>query len=398
MSIFSGSLTGRGHALEPAHRAQADVEVEFLAQRDVERADAAADRRGQRALDRDDVVLEDRQRLLGQPDVRAVDLGRLLAGVDLHPVDLALAAVGLGDRGVDDLDHHRRDVEAGAVALDVRDDRLVRNVEAKIRVDGDLLAAGRDLDVLVTRHGVSLKDCRGIASYAARVAACATLAGGNTGSAANRRLSLISPDPATPRARPAPSASRGDAGVVLLQQALRRAVPVLAPTAAASRRSPTSSTLPGFYPAGRLDADSEGLVVLTADGALQARHRRPAAQARQDLLGPGRGRPRRRSSSPRCAAASRCGDFVDGAGAASEVIAEPPGLWPRHPPIRVRKAIPTAWLRAHADRGQEPAGAPDDRGGRPADAAAHSPGGRSVDGRGPRARCLARRTRRHRML
>jgi hypothetical protein len=61
------------------------------------------------------------QRLLGQPDVGAVDLGRLLAGVDLHPVDLALAAVGLGHRGVDHLDHHRRDVEAGAVALDVRE-------------------------------------------------------------------------------------------------------------------------------------------------------------------------------------------------------------------------------------------------------------------------------------
>jgi hypothetical protein len=39
------------NALEPAHRAQADVEIEFLAQRDVQRADAAADRRGQRALD-----------------------------------------------------------------------------------------------------------------------------------------------------------------------------------------------------------------------------------------------------------------------------------------------------------------------------------------------------------
>ena len=120
-------LHRRGHALEPAHRAQADVEVELLAQRDVERADAAADRRGQRPLDRDHVVAQDRERLLRQPHVGPVDLGRLLAGVDLHPVDPALAAVGLRHRGVDDLDHHRGDVDARAVALDVGDDRLVRD-------------------------------------------------------------------------------------------------------------------------------------------------------------------------------------------------------------------------------------------------------------------------------
>ena len=69
-----GLLHRRGHALEVAHRAQADVEVELLAQRDVQRADAAADRRGQRALDRDDVVLAAICSVSSrQPDVRAVD-------------------------------------------------------------------------------------------------------------------------------------------------------------------------------------------------------------------------------------------------------------------------------------------------------------------------------------
>jgi hypothetical protein len=91
------------------------------------------------------------QRLFGQPDVGAVDLGRLLAGEDLHPVDLALAAVALGDRGVHHLQHHRGDVEAGAVALDVRNDGLVGHVEREVGIDRDLLAAGRHLDVLV--HG-----------------------------------------------------------------------------------------------------------------------------------------------------------------------------------------------------------------------------------------------------
>jgi predicted phosphoribosyltransferase len=93
-------------------------------------------------------------RLVRQPDVGSVDLGRLLAGVDLHPVDLPLAAVGLRDRRVDDLDHHRRDVESRAVALDVRNDRRVGDGEAVILVDGDLLATGRDLHVLVG-HGLS---------------------------------------------------------------------------------------------------------------------------------------------------------------------------------------------------------------------------------------------------
>ena len=77
-----GLLDRRGHALEVLDGAQADVEVELLAQRHVQRADAAAHRGGQRTLDGDHVVLQDLQRFLGQPDIRTVDLGGLLAGVD----------------------------------------------------------------------------------------------------------------------------------------------------------------------------------------------------------------------------------------------------------------------------------------------------------------------------
>src|SRR5690606_36394176 len=81
--------------------------------------------------------------------VRTIDPGRLIAGIDLPPVDLALAAVRLGYRRIHHLEHHRRDVHAGAITLDVRDDRLVGHVEREILADADFLPLGRDFDVLV---------------------------------------------------------------------------------------------------------------------------------------------------------------------------------------------------------------------------------------------------------
>ena len=64
-------LHRRGHAGEVAHRAEADVEVEHLPQGDVERADAAADGRGQRALDADEVLLERVDGVVGEPVVES---------------------------------------------------------------------------------------------------------------------------------------------------------------------------------------------------------------------------------------------------------------------------------------------------------------------------------------
>src|SRR6267378_4209251 len=142
------ALHGRGHALEVLHRAQADVEVEHLAQRHVERAEALADGRGERALDGHQVFADDVERLLGQQvrrAVLAVDLGRLLARVRLRPGDLLPAVIGLLHGGVEDPDRRPPDVGPGAVALDEGDDRVVRHAQLTV-VDRDLLAL-RDRDL-----------------------------------------------------------------------------------------------------------------------------------------------------------------------------------------------------------------------------------------------------------
>jgi len=99
---------------------------------------------------------------------------------------------------------------------------------------------------------------------------------------------------------------------------------------------------PGVYPAGRLDADSEGLVVLTDDGGLQARIADPRHKLEKTYWVQVEGTP----DAAQLAALARGVALPDGLTrpARVAVIEEPAGLWPRDPPIRVRRAIPTAWL------------------------------------------------------
>ena len=100
--------------------------------------------------------------------------------------------------------------------------------------------------------------------------------------------------------------------------------------------------VPEVYPAGRLDADSEGLVLLTDDGALQARIADPAHKLPKTYWVQVEGLPDEAVlGTLRAGVTLR--EFKTRP-AEARLIAEPPGLWGRQPPIRVRQRIPTAWL------------------------------------------------------
>jgi len=104
------------------------------------------------------------------------------------------------------------------------------------------------------------------------------------------------------------------------------------------------------YPAGRLDADSEGLVVLTDDGALQARICDPRRKLAKTYFAEVEGSP----TDAALAALARgvdLGDFVT-APAAVRVVAAPAWLWPRDPPVRFRKNVPTTWLELAITEGK----------------------------------------------
>ena len=108
--------------------------------------------------------------------------------------------------------------------------------------------------------------------------------------------------------------------------------------------------LPGVYPAGRLDFDSEGLMLLTDDGDLQARISHPRHKMVKTYLAQVEGIP-----GPEALQALRRGvQLKDGRTrpAVAEVVDEPGWLWPRNPPIRQRKHIPTRWIRLEIREGR----------------------------------------------
>lgn len=107
---------------------------------------------------------------------------------------------------------------------------------------------------------------------------------------------------------------------------------------------------PGVYAAGRLDADSEGLLLLTDDGGLQHRLADPRHKEKKTYLVQVE-----REPDEAALAALRgpldLGDFVTRPCEARR-IDEPDWLWPREPPVRFRKQVPTAWLEIRLTEGK----------------------------------------------
>ncbi len=107
--------------------------------------------------------------------------------------------------------------------------------------------------------------------------------------------------------------------------------------------------IPGVYPAGRLDRDSEGLLVLTDDGRMQAQIADPRHKAAKTYLVQVEGAPTDADLQP-----LRDGvTLKDGPTKPAGVrLIDPPALWDRVPPVRFRKSVPDRWIEVTLREGR----------------------------------------------
>jgi 23S rRNA pseudouridine2457 synthase len=106
--------------------------------------------------------------------------------------------------------------------------------------------------------------------------------------------------------------------------------------------------VPAVYPAGRLDRDSEGLMVLTDDGRLQARLTQPRSKTPKTYWAQVEGTP----TSDQLDALRAGVTLKDGPTRPAKVEVFEPEIWPRVPPIRVRKSIPDTWIKLTITEGR----------------------------------------------
>ena len=106
----------------------------------------------------------------------------------------------------------------------------------------------------------------------------------------------------------------------------------------------------GVYVAGRLDADSEGLLILTDDGRLQAKIADPKHKLEKTYWAQVEGIPDE-AALDRLRAGIALPDFTAKPAKVRQIV-EPAGLWPRDPPIRFRAAIPVSWLEIRIAEGK----------------------------------------------
>lgn len=104
------------------------------------------------------------------------------------------------------------------------------------------------------------------------------------------------------------------------------------------------------YPAGRLDYDSEGLLLLTDDGRLQARISQPKSKITKTYWAQVEGQASDEQLAELCTGVT----LRDGSAAASfaQTISQPDGLWDRDPPIRYRKSVADSWIELGISEGR----------------------------------------------
>lgn len=107
--------------------------------------------------------------------------------------------------------------------------------------------------------------------------------------------------------------------------------------------------VPGFYPAGRLDKNSEGLLLLTNDGSLQHQLSHPKFNKNKHYWVQVEGTPSDASLKPlRQGLRIKQTQFLP----AQVQPIDPPSVWPRTPPVRFRQSIPTSWLEIVLQEGK----------------------------------------------
>lgn len=109
-------------------------------------------------------------------------------------------------------------------------------------------------------------------------------------------------------------------------------------------------SIPNIYPAGRLDADSEGLVLLTNDGKLQHKISHPESKQPKTYLAQVEGIPNATLLN-KLHQPIDLGDFVT-QGCEAKQVQEPEWIWDRDPPIRNREHVPTSWLAITLSEGK----------------------------------------------
>ena len=107
--------------------------------------------------------------------------------------------------------------------------------------------------------------------------------------------------------------------------------------------------VPGVYPAGRLDRDSEGLVVLTDNGRLQVKLSDPKNKMEKTYLVQVEGAPNEQDLEP----LRRGVTLKDGVTRPAKArLIDTPDLWERDPPVRFRKSVPDTWIELTISEGK----------------------------------------------